>query len=121
MKLLPDPLRRKAQEQRTAVQELYSSSKPFFSSLQPLLTENVEAVFTYDALLWAWCTINTRTVYMKQPQKECFSREPDIYALAPYLDLLNHSPHVQVRTSKDDINLSVVLRDIAHTFLCPLS
>ncbi|XP_006271394.2 SET domain-containing protein 4 isoform X1 [Alligator mississippiensis] len=124
VKLLPDPLRRKAQEQRTAVQELYSSSKPFFSSLQPLLTENVEAVFTYDALLWAWCTINTRTVYMKQPQKECFSREPDIYALAPYLDLLNHSPHVQVKgtfneqTRCYEIRMDSHCRKYKEVFIC---
>ncbi|XP_074852477.1 SET domain-containing protein 4 isoform X2 [Carettochelys insculpta] len=99
IRLLPDPLRRKAQEQRTAVQELYTSSRTFFSSLQSLFTENVETVFNYEALQWAWCTINTRTVYMKQSQRECFSREPDVYALAPYLDLLNHSPNVQVKAA----------------------
>uniref|UniRef100_A0A8C8RYF1 SET domain-containing protein 4 n=1 Tax=Pelusios castaneus TaxID=367368 RepID=A0A8C8RYF1_9SAUR len=99
VRLLPEPLRRKAYEQRTVVQELYTSSKPFFNSLQSLFTENVETVFNYDALQWAWCTINTRTVYKKHSQRECFSREPDVYALAPYLDLLNHSPNVQVKAA----------------------
>ncbi|MGH0133904.1 UNVERIFIED_CONTAM: hypothetical protein FKN15_067390 [Acipenser sinensis] len=33
---------------------------------------------------------------MKHPQSEFLSREPDVYALAPYLDLLNHSPGVEV-------------------------
>lgn len=95
--LLPEPLRKKAQEQRTTVQELYVSSKAFFSSLQPLFAENTGTIFNYSALEWAWCTINTRTIYMKHSQRECFSLEPDVYALAPYLDLLNHSPNVQVR------------------------
>nr|XP_056714545.1 SET domain-containing protein 4 [Euleptes europaea] len=95
--VLPEPLRRKAHEQRSLVQEQYISSKSFFFSLQPLFLENVESVFNYSAFKWAWCTINTRTVYMKHSQKECFSREPDNYALAPYLDLLNHSPTVQVK------------------------
>ncbi|XP_067421650.1 SET domain-containing protein 4 [Emydura macquarii macquarii] len=99
VRLLPEPVRRKAHEQRTVVQELYTSSKTFFSSLQSLFTEDVETVFNYDALQWAWCTINTRTVYMKRSQRECFSREPDVYALVPYLDLLNHSPNVQVKAA----------------------
>ncbi|XP_052649999.1 SET domain-containing protein 4 isoform X1 [Harpia harpyja] len=97
--LLPEPLRKKAQEQRTTVQELYMSSKAFFSSLQPLFAENTGTIFNYSALEWAWCTINTRTIYMKHSQRECFSLEPDVYALAPYLDLLNHSPNVQVKAA----------------------
>ncbi|NXM69465.1 SETD4 protein, partial [Serilophus lunatus] len=97
--LLPEPLRKKAQEQRTMIQELYTSSKAFFSSLQPLFAEDTGAIFDSSALEWAWCTVNTRTVYMKQPQRECFSLEPDVYALAPYLDLLNHSPRVQVKAA----------------------
>ncbi|NWQ69305.1 SETD4 protein, partial [Neopipo cinnamomea] len=97
--LLPEPLREKAQEQRATIRELYLSSKAFFSSLQPLFAEDTGAVFTHGALEWAWCTVNTRTVYMKHPQRECFSLEPDVYALAPYLDLLNHSPKVQVKAA----------------------
>ncbi|NXW43130.1 SETD4 protein, partial [Nyctiprogne leucopyga] len=97
--LLPEPLQKKAQEQRTTVHELYMSSRAFFSSLQPLFAENTGTVFNYSALEWAWCTVNTRTIYMKHSQRECFSREPDVYALAPYLDLLNHSPNVQVKAA----------------------
>ncbi|NWR38798.1 SETD4 protein, partial [Tachuris rubrigastra] len=97
--LLPEPLRKKVQEQRTTIHELYLSSKAFFSSLQPLFAEDTRTIFTYSALEWAWCTVNTRTVYMKHPQRECFALEPDVYALAPYLDLLNHSPNVQVKAA----------------------
>ncbi|XP_068000678.1 SET domain-containing protein 4 isoform X1 [Melanerpes formicivorus] len=100
--LLPEPLRKKAQEQRAMVHELYMSSKAFFSSLQPLFAENTGTIFNYHALEWAWCTINTRTIYMKHSQRECFSLEPDVYALAPYLDLLNHSPNVQVKAAFND-------------------
>ncbi|KFP79162.1 SET domain-containing protein 4, partial [Apaloderma vittatum] len=97
--LLPQPLRKKAQEQKTTVHELYMSSRAFFSSLQPLFAENTGTIFNYSALEWAWCTINTRTIYMKHSQRKCFSLEPDVYALAPYLDLLNHSPSVQVKAA----------------------
>ncbi|NXJ61962.1 SETD4 protein, partial [Rostratula benghalensis] len=108
--LLPEPLRKKAQEQRTIVHELYLSSKAFFSSLQPLFTENTETVFNYSALEWAWCAINTRTIYMKHLQRECFSLEPDVYALAPYLDLLNHSPNVQVEAAFNEQTRSYEIR-----------
>ncbi|XP_076838575.1 SET domain-containing protein 4 isoform X2 [Brachyhypopomus gauderio] len=94
--LLPRDLRKKASEQKARVQELYFSSQPFFSSLQPLFPRPVEDVFTHDALRWAWCSVNTRSVYMEHAQSDFLSREKDNYALAPYLDLLNHCPHVQV-------------------------
>ncbi|XP_061483696.1 SET domain-containing protein 4 isoform X2 [Rhineura floridana] len=97
--LFPEPLKRKALEQRKLVQELFASSQHFFFSLQPLFRTGVESVFNYSAFQWAWCTVNTRTVYMKHLQRDCFSREPDTYALAPYLDLLNHNPAVQVKAA----------------------
>ncbi|XP_047731753.1 SET domain-containing protein 4 isoform X4 [Prionailurus viverrinus] len=97
--LFPKPLRAKAEEQRARVREFFSSSRGFFSSLQPLFSEAVGSIFSYRALLWAWCTVNTRAVYVKPRRRRCFSAEPDTCALAPYLDLLNHSPRVQVEAA----------------------
>ncbi|XP_057360334.1 SET domain-containing protein 4 isoform X1 [Manis pentadactyla] len=97
--LLPKPLKAKAEEQRIHMQEFFTSSRDFFSSLQPLFSETVESIFSYSALVWAWCTLNTRAVYVKHTQRQCFSAEPNTYALAPYLDLLNHSPDVQVKAA----------------------
>ncbi|NXY08910.1 SETD4 protein, partial [Pteruthius melanotis] len=108
--LLPKPLKKKAQEQKMMIQELFRSSKAFFSSLQPLFAENTGTIFNYSALEWAWCTINTRTIYMKHPHRECFSLEPDVYALAPYLDLLNHSPNVQVKAAFNEQTRSYEIR-----------
>ncbi|NXK52747.1 SETD4 protein, partial [Chauna torquata] len=122
--LLPEPLRKKAQEQRTMVHELYVSSKAFFSSLQSLFAENTGTIFNYSALEWAWCTINTRTIYMKRSQRECFSFEPDVYALAPYLDLLNHSPNVQVKaafneqTRSYEIQTNSQCKKYEEVFIC---
>ncbi|NWU64589.1 SETD4 protein, partial [Pterocles burchelli] len=122
--LLSEPLRKQAQEQRTTVHELYMSSKAFFSSLQPLFSENTETIFNYSALEWAWCTINTRTIYMKHSQRECFSLEPDVYALAPYLDLLNHSPNVQVKaafneqTRSYEIRTNSLCKKYEEVFIC---
>ncbi|XP_051782244.1 SET domain-containing protein 4 isoform X1 [Erpetoichthys calabaricus] len=94
--LLPEPLRGKAKDQRVVVEELYLSSRKFFHSLQPLFTEKIDDIFTLDALRWAWSSVNTRTVYMKNTQSKFLSRDVDVYALAPYLDLLNHSSTTQV-------------------------
>lgn len=96
LSLLPAELRAKALDQRERVRDLHSSSKAFFDSLQPLLREPATTVFSHNALRWAWCSVNTRTVYMKHPQSPHLSTETDVYALAPYLDLLNHCPQVQV-------------------------
>ncbi|XP_059542395.1 SET domain-containing protein 4 isoform X5 [Myotis daubentonii] len=97
--LLPRPLEAKAREQRTRVRELFTSSRGCFSSLQPLLSEAAASVFSYRAFLWAWCTVNTRAVYMERGRRQGLSTEPDTCALAPYLDLLNHSPAVQVKAA----------------------
>ncbi|KAJ8352478.1 hypothetical protein SKAU_G00239540 [Synaphobranchus kaupii] len=80
LSLLPGDLRNKALDQRG----------------RPLFRRPVEDIFTHDALRWAWCSVNTRTVYVERPQSPYLSRERDVYALAPYLDLLNHCASVQV-------------------------
>jgi hypothetical protein len=96
--VLPQPLKAKAKEQRAHVQEFFASSRDFFSFLQPLFVEAIDSIFSYSAFLWAWCTVNTRAVYLRPRWRECLSAEPDTCALAPYLDLLNHSPHIQVKS-----------------------
>lgn len=91
--LLPEPLRAQAAEQRARVWGMFAAARAFFSSLQPLFPqEATESVFSPGAFLWAWCTVNTRAVYLRQ-------RPGDCSALAPFLDLLNHSPHVQVHAA----------------------
>ncbi|XP_010609591.1 SET domain-containing protein 4 isoform X3 [Fukomys damarensis] len=122
--LLPEPLKAKAREQRDSVQDFFASSRDFFSSLQPLFEEAIDRVFSYSALLWAWCTINTRAVYLKTRRQACLSSEPDTCALAPYLDLLNHSPNVQVKAAFNEetgcyeIRTASSCRKHAEVFIC---
>ncbi|CAH2219192.1 SET domain-containing 4 isoform X1 [Pelobates cultripes] len=121
---LPQPVKQKAMEQKTELHDFYMSSLPFFKSLQPLFGENIDNILTYEALRWAWCTVNTRTVYMKHEQKDCFSSDKDIYALAPYLDLLNHSPGVQVEAAFNlknrsyEVRTTVSCRKYEQVFIC---
>ncbi|XP_055975608.1 SET domain-containing protein 4 [Sorex fumeus] len=116
--LLPKPLRAQAAEQRARVWEMFTAARGFFSSLQPLFPqEAVENVFSPSAFLWAWCTVNTRAVYLRQ-------RPGDCSALAPFLDLLNHSPHVQVKaafneeTRRYEISAAPGCRRGEEVFIC---
>ncbi|KAM5179916.1 SET domain-containing protein 4 [Mantella aurantiaca] len=121
---LPESIRQKAEHQRTGVQEFYSSHVSFIRSLQSLFQENVENILSYDAVRWAWCTVNTRTVYMKHAQRDCFSSEQDVYALAPFLDLLNHNPGVQVEAAfneengRYEIRTNVRYKKYDQVFIC---
>ncbi|KAK1344350.1 hypothetical protein QTO34_014917 [Cnephaeus nilssonii] len=92
--LLPRPLAAEAREQRTRVRELFTSARGFFSSLQPLLPEAAESVFSYGPS----CGPGARRVH-GAGQRQGLSAEPDTCALAPFLDLLNHSPAVQVEAA----------------------
>ncbi|XP_037638983.1 SET domain-containing protein 4 isoform X1 [Sebastes umbrosus] len=112
--VLPAGLQRQALEQREAVREIHSSNQNFFRSLQPVLSRPVDEVLTYEALRWAWCSVNTRTVFMSHPSNNFLSGQDD-YALAPFLDLLNHRPDVQVKASFNDLTRCYEIRSVFGT------
>ncbi|XP_034537584.1 SET domain-containing protein 4 [Notolabrus celidotus] len=116
MAVLPASIRRKALDQREAVREIHSLNLEFFKSLQPVLSLPAEEVLTYEALRWAWCSVNTRSVFMSHPSNNFLSGQ-DVYALAPFLDLLNHRPDVQVKASFNDLTRCYDIRSVSGT-LC---
>ncbi|XP_048865267.1 SET domain-containing protein 4 [Brienomyrus brachyistius] len=122
--LLPGVLRKKALDQRDAVLEMHCSSLGFFHTLQPHFSQPVEDIFSLDAMRWAWCTVNSRTVYVQRCQSPFLSGDPDVYAMAPYLDLLNHSPVVQVEagfnraTSCYEIRSTLGCKRFTQAFIC---
>ncbi|XP_076025471.1 SET domain-containing protein 4 [Genypterus blacodes] len=116
MTILPNSLRGRSLEQREAVLQLHSFNQDFFRSLQAVLTQPVEQVLTYEALRWAWCSVNTRSVFMNRTSSHFLSGE-DVYALAPFLDLLNHRPDVQVSAGFHDVRRCYEIRSVCGT-LC---
>ncbi|XP_031727538.1 SET domain-containing protein 4 isoform X3 [Anarrhichthys ocellatus] len=112
--VLPSDAWRRALEQREAVRELHSLNQNFFRSLQPLLSQPVDEVLTCEALRWAWCSVNTRSVFMSHPSNDSLSGQ-DVYALAPFLDLLNHRPDVQVKASFNDVTRCYEIRSLSGT------
>ncbi|XP_039889985.1 SET domain-containing protein 4 [Simochromis diagramma] len=114
MALLPASVRRRALEQREAVKEMHSTNQEFFRSLQPVLSQPTADVLTYEALRWAWSSVNTRTVFMSHASSS-FLSGPDNYALAPFLDLLNHRPDVQVKAGFNDVTRCYEIRSVFGT------
>ncbi|XP_059179881.1 SET domain-containing protein 4 [Centropristis striata] len=112
--VLPASVQRRALQQREAVREIHSSNQDFFRTLQPILSQPVEEVLTYEALRWAWCSVNTRSVFMSHPPNN-FLCGKDVYALAPFLDLLNHRPDVQVKASFNDMTRCYEIRSVTGT------
>ncbi|XP_040035328.2 SET domain-containing protein 4 [Gasterosteus aculeatus] len=111
---LPSGARRRALEQREAVREIHSSHRDFFRSLQPILSRPADEVLTYEALRWAWCSVNTRSVFMSHSSNHSLCGQ-DVYALAPFLDLLNHRPDVQVEASFNDVTRCYEIRSVCGT------
>ncbi|XP_034041593.1 SET domain-containing protein 4 [Thalassophryne amazonica] len=110
--VLPLTVQRRALQQREAVREIHSSNQDFFRSLQPILSEPVNDVLTFEALRWAWCSVNTRSVFMPRPSSH-FLSGPDVCALAPFLDLLNHRPDMQVSAGFCDTTRCYEIRTVS--------
>ena len=90
---LPTTIRQKACAEKQKVLETYaeihSHCKQSWSHFHQCLD--------YESYRWAWSVVNTRSVYMDMGLCEFISREePNNMALAPFLDLLNHSPTANV-------------------------
>ncbi len=56
--------------------------------------------FTYERYLWAWCVVSTRAVYLcpkYNSQNLILLSDENNLALAPYVDLFNHSYATEVK------------------------
>ncbi|XP_073524482.1 SET domain-containing protein 4 isoform X3 [Phyllobates terribilis] len=122
---LPDPVKHKAVEQRSAVQELFSSAQPFFRSLNPLFPEILEDILTYEAVRWAWCTveaafneksrcyeIRTMVPYKNYEQVFiCYGHHDNQRLLLEYGFTAANNPHQSVYVTEDTILQFVSRKD----------
>ena len=90
LRLLPSELRAGAEEQTRAVRQSWHTA---VACLQAAPLPRHATV--YDAYLWAWATVNSRSVFLRSPtstmQHFASSSANDDIALVPFLDLLNHT------------------------------
>uniref|UniRef100_S4RM97 SET domain containing 4 n=1 Tax=Petromyzon marinus TaxID=7757 RepID=S4RM97_PETMA len=93
---LPAPLRQEAEAQVAALLQDWRGTRPLVRLLQSLFPEPVSRVFCKDAFRWAWCSVNTRAVYLPAQPCPTLAGGTGSLALAPILDLLNHHPSAKV-------------------------
>lgn len=90
--LLPRNAQEKAREHLEILDKSYKNVRQFmcecWKEIQPLLSR--------PDFLWSWYTVNTKSVYLELPPSSHLQAKDQCMALAPVLDLLNHSPYAQV-------------------------
>ena len=106
------------------VQETYKELKEFFARHISALDKNFVEFFTFEEFRWAWCVVNTRSVYkpdITNTDKAGMAapRTDDNYALAPILDLLNHTDVAEVSNVEvNDTNVAAGYQ-LSLNRLCP--
>ncbi len=85
--LFPTYLRRNVEEMRRMVLSRLSAVNHMLAG---------QLKYSENDWMWAWMTVNTRAVYFERERLHA-----DRLALAPFLDMFNHSPDVGVRTGVD--------------------
>lgn len=64
-------------------------------------------IFTWDSFLWGWCCVNTRAVFIEPenvPPHSLVLKDRNCLALAPYLDMFNHSDTAKVNVDLNPAN-----------------
>lgn len=57
-------------------------------------------IFTWNDFLWSWCCVNTRAVFIEPrlvPSHKLLLKDRNCLALAPFLDMFNHSDSAEVK------------------------
>ncbi|XP_066283087.1 SET domain-containing protein 4-like [Branchiostoma lanceolatum] len=112
---LPPAVREATLQHRKVLQNSYKSLRTSLHTLEPLFPD-WETVFTFKSYRWAWATVYTRSVYKRGPGWEFLDpSDRDVYALAPFLDMLNHSPSVQTDT---DFNVNSKCYEVKTETAC---
>lgn len=96
LRTLPKPISSLANSQCDNVKNSFSQLEHLLTKLQTDLPVFKDAL-EYELYKWAWSSVNTRCIFM-----ECLDSCSGVQctyhlALAPFLDLLNHSVAVQVK------------------------
>lgn len=100
LQLLPSDLQKDCAVQITTVTESYEQLKRCLEKHNTVVEKEYLDFLTFDEFRWAWFVVNTRSVF-KEDNMGTASGEhvqmEDVYALAPVLDLLNHTDTAEVQ------------------------
>ncbi|XP_062570926.1 SET domain-containing protein 4-like [Saccostrea cucullata] len=98
--LFPPKLRKAAESRISDIKQAYCEVKEFHSG------ETIQ----YEDFLWAWFCVNSRSVFYRSARSEFVREDGNHLALAPYLDLLNHSTEAQVEAGFNEKTGSYEIR-----------
>ncbi|EDO33223.1 predicted protein [Nematostella vectensis] len=87
--LLPEQCREQAFEQVTQIKQSYKSFAKAYNDVLQDFDCNFWRTVDFESFKWAWCVVNTRSVYHDEPNRRAQPIDGNC-ALAPLLDLLNH-------------------------------
>lgn len=110
LSFLPKETRLKALKEIEKVKSNFNEVKEFCRNNCKQLFD----VLTYENFLWAWYVVNSRSVFYQSSCSDFLNPdEPDNMALAPFLDLLNHSPTANIKAgyNKDSNRYEIVTLD----------
>ena len=96
---LPSSLQQHCVTQIKTVRESYEELKGFLEKYTTMLDKTFLDLVTFNEFRWAWFVVNTRSVYEANSldaSPVSMSKTQDSYALAPILDLLNHTDTAEV-------------------------
>ncbi|XP_054264747.1 SET domain-containing protein 4 [Macrosteles quadrilineatus] len=86
-------------------QELVESFSP--NDKCPHCDISVFKIFTFDSFIWAWFIINSRAVYIcpeRNSDHQLKLSDSNCLALAPYLDMFNHSNDAKVQAFVSEVD-----------------
>ena len=97
LRVLPPSFHQQCVLQARTVYESYKELKKCLKSCVSELDKGFLEFCSYDEFKWAWFVVNTRSVYKPNDEEKPALRNKNTYALAPVLDLLNHSDKAEVK------------------------
>uniref|UniRef100_A0A1B6KDA9 SET domain-containing protein n=1 Tax=Graphocephala atropunctata TaxID=36148 RepID=A0A1B6KDA9_9HEMI len=115
---LPDQISSKVNTFRSNVLELFRALVESITSVDkcPHCDLGLSEILTVDCFLWAWFIINSRAVYISPERNSDHNvalTDQNCLALAPYLDIFNHSNDAKVQAFIDEHNGSYQIRTLA--------
>jgi len=105
---LPDDLSVKVLDHQNTILTTFNQIMSEMSSdICSHCSETFSNIFTFEVYKWAWSIVNTRAVYMSPDcslKNKIKLSDVNNLALAPYIDMFNHSPVACVRATVNHLN-----------------
>lgn len=105
---LPDDLSEKVLDHQNTILTTFNQIMSEMSYIVCLhCSDTYKNIFTFEIYKWAWSIVNTRAVYISPDcslKNKIKLSDVNNLALAPYIDMFNHSPVACVRATVNHLN-----------------